>query len=91
MVYIRAHTQREKNIKNETFYQISPEKIPNHQSLVCMFLIVCMFFVFLVYNKKAFAQLSDIKDHGRGVPRDHSDTVRSGNHMNIMSGFFIMY
>lgn len=46
MVIIRAHTQREKNIKNETFYQISPEKIPNHPSLVCMFLIVCMFFVF---------------------------------------------
>mmetsp|Transcript_16033 Transcript_16033/g.27606 ORF Transcript_16033/g.27606 Transcript_16033/m.27606 type:complete len:85 (+) Transcript_16033:233-487(+) len=40
-----THTKG-KNIKNETFYQISQEKIPNHQSLVCMFLIVCMFFVF---------------------------------------------
>lgn len=89
MVIIRAHTQREKNMKH--FIKFLQKKTPIiHLLFVCFWLFVC-FLYFLVYNKKAFAQLSEIKDHGRGVPRDHSDTVRSGNHMNIMSGFFIMY
>ena len=46
MVIIRAHTQREKILKMKHFIKFLQKKNPNHPSLVCMFLIVCMFFVF---------------------------------------------
>lgn len=83
-----THTKGKKILKMKHFIKFLQKKPPIiHLLFVCFWLFVC-FLYFLVYNKKAFAQLSDIKDHGRGVPRDHSDTVRSGNHMNIMSGFF---
>ena len=92
MVIIRAHTQREKNIKNETFYQISPEKEPQ-SSISCLYVFDCLyvFCIFWFTTRKHSHSCLKLKTTGRGVPRDHSDTVRSGNHMNIMSGFFIMY
>ena len=82
-----VHTHKgKKNIKNETFYQISPEKIPNHPSLVCMFLIVCMFFVFfglqqesirtVVWNLRPRTRCSERSQRYSQIRKSHEYNVR---------------